>query len=306
MLDEQDRFLAERYAIRYVGSGRDLLSPRSAAPRKELALYGNPDFGAGSNAIVPDAPKATLVMRSADLHDFGKLNLPPLPGTADECRRLAKLATGAGWTVHEHLGADATEPALMHDTHPGILHLATHGFFLPEEKVRNEKLDDLRFQSDRPEPLLTNPMHRSGVALSGAQRTLEAWQKDQAPPPETDGILTADEVAALDLEGTWLVTLSACETGVGEARSVEGVLGLRRAFVQAGAGNLLMTLWPVNDQTTADIMEDFYRRALATGDASRSLIETQREWLVKLRKDHGLLHALNRAGPIYPFLPRPN
>jgi hypothetical protein len=140
-------------------------------------------------------------------------------------------------------------------------------------------------------------MMASGVALAGAQKTLELWGQGKAPDPETDGILTAEEVASLDLNGTWLVTLSACETGVGEARSGEGVFGLRRAFMMAGAENLLMTLWPVADDTTASIMADFYKEALATGDAPGSLAKVQRDWLVKLREEKGLAAAIREAGP---------
>jgi hypothetical protein len=141
-----------------------------------------------------------------------------------------------------------------------------------------------------------DPMRASGIALTGAQSTLRSWAERKAPDPETDGVLTAEEVAALDLAGTWLVTLSACESGVGEARSGEGVLGLRRSFMMAGAENLLMTLWPVSDQTTPEIMADFYREALKTGNAPGSLAKVQREWLVKLRKEKGLLAAVHDAG----------
>ena len=140
-------------------------------------------------------------------------------------------------------------------------------------------------------------MRASGIALTGAQSTLRSWAERKAPDPENDGILTAEEVAALDLQGTWLVSLSACETGVGEARSGEGVLGLRRSFMMAGAENLLMTLWPVSDQTTPEIMADFYREALKTGNAPGSLAKVQREWLVKLRKEKGLFEAVRDAGP---------
>ena len=106
----------------------------------------------------------------------------------------------------------------------------------------------------------------------------------------------AAEVVDLDLRGTDLVTLSACSTATGEVLSGEGVLGLRRGFVMAGARNLLMTLWPVADEDTADFMEDFYTRYAETGNAPKSLAEVQREWLVRLRKEKGLVHAVNRAG----------
>ena len=140
-------------------------------------------------------------------------------------------------------------------------------------------------------------MHRSGLALAGAQRTLEAWAKGEAPPNDNDGIVTAEEVGGLKLKGTWLVVLSACETGTGQAKAGEGVMGLRRGFIQAGAQNLLMTLWPISDETTVQIMLDFYDRAFASGNAPQSLLDVQREWLVKLRKEKGLLYAVNRAGP---------
>jgi hypothetical protein len=142
-----------------------------------------------------------------------------------------------------------------------------------------------------------DPMKASGVALSGAQATLKLWAKGIVPDPENDGILTAEEVAALDLDGTWLVALSACETGVGEARAGEGVLGLRRAFMMSGAENLLMTLWPVNDTITAEIMGNFYSEVLSSNDAPASLAKIQKEWLGKLMREKGLLAAVRDAGP---------
>ena len=139
-------------------------------------------------------------------------------------------------------------------------------------------------------------MLRSGLALAAAQNTLDAWRDGRVPPSGDDGILTAEEVGALQLNGTWLVTLSACDTGGGEARAGEGVLGLRRGFVQAGAENLLMTLWPISDETTVELMLDFYGHALKSGDAPGALSETQRDWLVKLRNEKGLLYSVSRAG----------
>ena len=142
-----------------------------------------------------------------------------------------------------------------------------------------------------------NPMHRSGLALAGAQTTLAAWKRDEVPPVQNDGILTAEEVGTLDLQGTWLVTLSACDTGSGEARAGEGVLGLRRGFLQAGAQNLLMALWPISDEVTVQIMSDFYDDAHQTENAPEALAEVQRRWLVKLRAEKGLVQAVNLAGP---------
>jgi CHAT domain-containing protein len=140
-------------------------------------------------------------------------------------------------------------------------------------------------------------MHRSGMAMAGAQNTLLAWGRGEVPPTDNDGIVTAEEVGGLKLSGTWLVTLSACETGSGDVHAGEGVMGLRRGFIQSGARNLLMTLWPISDQTTVQIMMDFYDSAFKTGNAPQALAETQRDWLVKLRKEKGLLAAVRLAGP---------
>lgn len=93
------------------------------------------------------------------------------------------------------------------------------------------------------------------------------------------------------------MVLSACETGGGEAKAGEGVMGLRRGFVQAGGQNLLMTLWPISDETTVQIMLDFYAAAFNDGNAPFALTETQRDWLMKLRKERGLLQAVRLAGP---------
>jgi len=184
--------------------------------------------------------------------------------------------------------------------------LATHGFFLKEidfgagadEPQRRMEIGGGSGWGDllKPKGPIINPMYRSGIALAGAQRTIEKWRKGEVPEPDNDGILMAAEVVDLDLRGTDLVTLSACSTATGEALSGEGVLGLRRGFVMAGARNLLMTLWPVDDADTADFMEDFYRRYAETGNAPKALTEVQREWLVRLRKEKGLVYAVNRAG----------
>ena len=101
----------------------------------------------------------------------------------------------------------------------------------------------------------------------------------------------------MSLAGTWLVVLSACDTGGGQARSGEGVLGVRRGFAEAGVQNLLMTLWPVADNETGAFMVDFYKRVLRSVSPAEALVQTQREWLVRLRRERGLAAAVSLAGP---------
>jgi CHAT domain-containing protein len=300
--DEQGRFLGETFSIVYVGSGRDLSREAAKAEKTTLLVFGDPLFDASRNSEAVATEE--LAMRSAEANVFGNVRLAPLPGTRKESEELLAVAQGSGWKATSFLSGDATEERLKGSDAPRVLHLATHGFYLGSAPAaiagdtRGMSVESAG-SSDKPrlESDAINPMRASGLALTGAQQTLELWSQRQAPDPENDGILTAEEVASLDLNGTWLVTLSACETGVGEARSGEGVFGLRRAFMIAGAENLLMTLWPVADDTTASIMADFYREALATGDAPGSLAKVQRDWLVKLREEKGLATAIREAGP---------
>ena len=121
------------------------------------------------------------------------------------------------------LGPNATEAELRQISSPHVLHLATHGFFLPEIDLGKSK-DLLQRDQNIPKGKLVNPMHRSGLALAGAQTTLSAWGRGEVPPTENDGVVTAEEVGGLKLDGTWLVVLSACETGSGEARAGEAVM----------------------------------------------------------------------------------
>ena len=158
-----------------------------------------------------------------------------------------------GWTPTDFTAKEATKEALLKIHSPYILHLATHGFFAKEDPTATQTVPE-SFLNDRQSvtksKFFKNPMHRSGLALAGAQTTIEAWKREEVPPVGNDGILTAEDVSTLDLQGTWLVTLSACDTGSGEARAGEGVMGLRRGFIQAGAQNLLMTLWPIDRKST--------------------------------------------------------
>ena len=223
-----------------------------------------------------------------------------LDGAQKERDELIKKFLGWGWTPTDFTKKKATKEALLKIHAPYILHLATHGFFAKEDPTTAQtepgaSLDER--QSVTKSKFFKNPMHRSGLALAGAQTTIEAWKREEVPPVENDGILTAEDVSTLDLQRTWLVTLSACDTGSGEARAGEGVMGLRRGFIQAGAQNLLMTLWPISDEVTVQIMSDFYEAAHNTGNAPEALAEVQRNWLLKLRTEKGLAQAVNLAGP---------
>jgi tetratricopeptide (TPR) repeat protein len=298
LVGPDDKFLAEKYSIRYVASGRDLLREMkpTAGPKTTMRLFANPDFGGIAAAQHVDQ-KNVVALRSVEMRDLQGISLPSLPGTEKEAAELEARAKKSGWQPQAYLGPNATKAELRKVNSPRVLHLATHGFFLPEIDLGPPPNGLSRNAADIPQGKLMNPMHRSGLALAGAHRTLQAWAKGEVPPIENDGIVTAEDVGGLKLDSTWLVVLSACDTGGGEARAGEGVMGLRRGFIQAGAQNLLMTLWPISDQTTVQIMLDFYDAAFKSGNAPQALADTERDWLVKLRKERGLLDAVRLAGP---------
>jgi CHAT domain-containing protein/TPR repeat protein len=278
LMDSKGRFLCEEYSIKNVAAGRDTIN--GVIERKPevpiLAVYANPSF----HELIQT--KDNVINRSLDYLDQrtidklrSGLNFKPLDGAQKEAEFL--LARAKTWNIKPeiHVGNQATESMLNQVQSPYILHLATHGFFLPDSGINGSKGSEYA---------LTSPMHRSGLALAGAMKTLELWREGNPPRPENDGILTAAEAGLLNLDGTWLVSLSACETGKGEIVDGEGVMGLRRAFIHAGAQNVLMTLWPVSDRYTTDFMEAFYEEAMSVGDAPQALTDIQRDLLVKYRE----------------------
>lgn len=273
LVDPAGRFLAEKHLLAYVASGRDLVTVPQPSQVEEMVVFANPDFG------TPVVAGTGAPARSLTSRELAGVAFNSLPGTAREAAILVKMARRNGVPCRAFEGPLATEAQVRQLKSPRILHLATHGFFLPEDVQAG------------------SAMQRSGVALAGAQTTLEAWRSARPPVPDTDGILTAQEVGSLDLAGTWLVCLSACDTGTGEARGGEGVLGLRRGIIQAGAQNLVITLWPVADQETASFMVDFYEAVSNGGSAPLALARVQRDWLVRLRRERSVGAALTLAGP---------
>lgn len=298
LLTKEGHFLVEDFTVKYVSSGRDLVFGGSGkVGGKKLVVFANPAF-AEQPAPMGGTNSFHLGMLGMDRRDYRGLSLGPLPGTEQEARFLKASASRWQLDATDYLGTAATEAEVNALQSPFILHLATHGFFLPEVAQTNSRAVGLRMPGEERESVvLRNSMQRSGLALAGANLTMEAWKRGETPPSENDGVLTAQEVGSLNLKGTWLVVLSACDTGLGEAKAGEGVLGLRRGFVQAGAQNLLLTLWPIADKWSVDLMKAFYEKAMATGDAPQALAEVQRDFLIKLRAEKGPLLAARLAGP---------
>jgi CHAT domain-containing protein len=250
LVDEHRRYLIERYATTYLTSGRDLLRmqiPR-AAPGKPV-IVADPLFGEPAAAAARPGPGARDARRSVTVGtEVSSLYFAPLSGSALEGRAIKSLFPDAALLT----GRRATKAMLERVAGPRILHIASHGFFLEDEAGDGAA-----------GAIAENPLLRSGLALAGANLPGVA---------HGNGILTALEAAGLNLWGTSLVTLSACDTGVGEVRNGEGVYGLRRAFMLAGSETLVMSLWPVTDAVARDTMVAYYARlrgGLGRGDALR-------------------------------------
>ena len=285
LLAPDNQFLAEKYSIRYVTSGRDLLDNLVQLTNQDMVIFAAPDYLAGNHDDVPQ----------------NGLQLQPLPYFEKNATELATMAKVWGWPVQVYSGDAATEAQVRMIHSPHILQFSTHGFFLPKTIGGPDRYSFSTFETDpkgyQQPVVLKNPMYRSGIALAGAQVTLDAWERGETPPTDDDGILMADEVGSLDLNGTWLVVLTACDTGIGQRRDGEGVMGLRRGFVQAGVQNLLMTLWPVFDVPSGKMMSEFYSTLHEDNNPPEALAEVQRFWLVKLRSEYGLFSAVDTAGP---------
>jgi CHAT domain-containing protein/Tfp pilus assembly protein PilF len=274
--DPDGKFLAESRTVTYVTSGRDLLRGGAGIePELDLFLAANPKFDFIAKAEVPgDAGITRGRFRSAGF----SLSFQPLPGTALEAETIPGLLPGEDKSIVK--GVEATESSVLNVKRPRTLHLATHGFFLKDQ----ERLvsDEKGFMSDRIPTLpkgYENPLVRSGLAFTGANNAAKAGTS-------MDGLLTALEISGMDLHGTELVTLSACETGVGEVKAGEGVFGLRRAFALSGTKNLLMSLWSVADEITAEQMITFYRLYGKGESPAEALRNAQLETIAKLREEY--------------------
>jgi CHAT domain-containing protein len=271
LMDEDGEYLAQRFEVTYLTSGRDLLSLAAPAPAPgSPVVMADPAYDqSASGGPRPD-------YRSSDLDRSG-LVFYPLAGTAAEAKALQGLLKLDAQEVLT--GANATEGKLKGLHGPRILHVATHGFFLSDQQVAAAALRPVSFGAGTPPlPLGENPLLRSGIALAGAN-VRRSGDSD-------DGILTAAEAAQLDLRGTQLVVLSACETGLGQVQQGEGVYGLRRALVLAGAQAQLVSLWKVADAQTQALMVDYYQRLLNGEGRSAALREAQKAMIANPATRH--------------------
>ncbi|MGD2184232.1 tetratricopeptide repeat protein [Lusitaniella coriacea] len=321
LVDEGGRYLVDRYNFNYLSSGRDLLHLKETTPSQEsLVLLADPDYNLAEVTTVeenpPELPKPDR--RDLDLADpsattwaaFARATLPFFSSAHRRSRDLELLKfSGLLGTKEEAEGitqllpeftaltkTKATENFVKELQAPKILHIATHGFFLETEPlpfpdrvenktlVKNDPVLAIEQRNNAPRKskprYLENPLIRSGIALAGFNKRQSGSE---------DGVLTALEAAGLNLGGTDLVVLSACETGLGDIANGEGVYGLRRAIAIAGSDSQLMSLWKVSDEGTKDLMVEYYERLKEGVPRSEALRQVQ----------SAMLHSGNQQHPFF-------
>ncbi|MEQ9405411.1 MAG: CHAT domain-containing tetratricopeptide repeat protein [Cyclobacteriaceae bacterium] len=225
-----DTYVSDAFNLHLYSSTRDLLKvKKKTSTKKKADFFGYPDYGI----------KGLLVA---------------LPGTKDEIDAVSRITRTKGYATSVFMQKEASEENFKQIQSPSLLHIATHGFFLQESQSTGDKVFGIEVNQAKDNPLL-----RSGLMLANAEQTMESATKGTEANAVNNGVLTAYEVITLDLKDTDLVVLSACETGLGEIKSGEGVYGLQRAFQVAGAESVIMSLWKVSDEATRQLMTTFYQ-----------------------------------------------
>jgi CHAT domain-containing protein len=257
LINPEGKYLMEDYTITYIAAGRDIVRFADEAKAKgEALIIADPDYDMGLQEKVQVAKTMGVIETrspaplSRDAKDLRFKRLPDTKQEADVIEKLLKQ--NQKMNVTNYQDKQALEEVLFKAKDPSILHLATHGYFLKDEEVKQQPKMGFMFQ-ERDQIVdigIENPMLRSGIVLAGANASLKEGRDD--------GVVSAEKILGLKLKGTDLVILSACETGTGEVKSGEGVFGLKRSFILSGAKTVVMSLWSIPSKETTELMTDFY------------------------------------------------
>lgn len=264
------RYVLDNSNILLISNTKDLfmnkIKTKVIAEEKYAMMFGNPKFYVSTS---PGKPLTTsgLTRATAEV-------VSPLPGTQREIQELNELLDRKGWKSDKFTDEEASESSIKKVSNPRVFHVATHGFFQAAPKA--SALD----QEYNENAAYDNPLLKTGLLLAGAGDILNQTQYNYNVE---NGILTAYEAMNLNLDKTDLVVLSACETGLGELQAGEGVYGLQRAFLVAGARTIIMSLFKVSDEATQQLMIKFYRKWIESGDKRQAFIDAKKE----IRNEYG-------------------
>lgn len=249
-----NQYFIENKNLRYVPSGKELIRlyrvKDKYKTKQDVVIFSNPNFDDKNlkTKNEEDTIYTPNTNRSGVIKSLFTMKFDPLPGTKEETQNIQSIFDGTIVNTQ----SKANEENLLKTNTPKILHIATHGFFINDDSI-------------------PNPMLKSGIALSGANISRIKG--------EGEGIVTSLKLSGLNLKGTDLVVLSACQTGVVDPKSTENVSGLNKAFIQAGAKNIVMSLWSVADKETSELMSSFYKYIKENQNYSDSLRESKLEMI---------------------------
>ncbi|HRG78991.1 MAG TPA: CHAT domain-containing protein, partial [Cyclobacteriaceae bacterium] len=247
-------YLLNRYDLVLVGNSKDVIALKNQKPvasKKTAFLLGFPDYGGDAVAA--------------------------LPGTKVEIENIGKILKTGGYQTTPYLQKTATEAVIKSMKGPALVHIATHGYFQADVEKASVGV--------KQENAKNNPLLRSGLLLAGASPTIKG---EVIPNLESNdnGVLTAYEAMNLSLDGTDLIILSACETGLGDVRAGEGVYGLQRSFLVAGAKAMVMSLWKVDDAATQALMTNFYTNLAKGGSKAKAFKQAQLQLMTKYKEPY--------------------
>jgi CHAT domain-containing protein len=273
----KNEYIADHLDVRLTSNLKDLVDKSQPVnPTTTATLIGFPDY------LLNDVEGQNQLKNSKDKtsvsYTLVRGGIATLPGTKKEVEKISQLLKEQQWKVSSHLSVEATEEIVKAQQNPALLHIATHGFFIDQKTNDN----DISFSQNN-SLSEKNPLLRSGLLLAGAEKNLISQVVGRTrETSKEDGVLTAYEAMNLNLHNTNLVVLSSCETGAGEVRNGEGVYGLQRSFLVAGANSLMMSLWKIDDEITQELMRSFYQNFLKSKNKRESLRLAQLE----LKKNH--------------------
>lgn len=249
-------YVINTYDITILGNSKDLIALKAKKPgalKKNAMLLGFPDYGGEDIAA--------------------------LPGTKVEIESVAKILKAGGYQLTQFTQKLASERNLKSVKSPALMHIATHGYFLQDVQSSGNAFG---VNADN---AVNNPLLRSGLMLANASKTVSGAATTNLESND-NGILTAYEAMNLDLQNTDLIVLSACETGLGDIKNGEGVYGLQRAFLVAGAEAMIMSLWKVDDAATQQLMTNFYANWIKTGNKQKAFKQAQLQLMTKYKEPY--------------------
>ncbi len=274
----KEQYLAERYQFHYYSALRDMLKEKTETPDyKDIVLGGDIIYDLNQEGERLKNEKEVLGI--AAINRGSRNGFKYLPHTLNEIVGVRKIAEKSGLNATLLTGTAVTEDTVRHFSGklaPSILHWATHGDFL----THSDSIDHSGIGSYHRLRVSDNPLQRSLLAFYGANYR---WKQNERTlySDDDDGILTALEVTALDLQNTNLVVLSACSTGLGHTDDTEGVFGLQRAFKLAGVDYVVASLWNVNDEATQQLMVQFYQNLLQQKQSPADALRNAKEGFMK-------------------------